>query len=88
MLFSHISLLLAPKLGYTVVLAFYWIGCFRQLDFFVSINVFLDFLVYLIQHCFICRPAVSNVRRMLGWNSEAESKEKHGVWDPMPELTI
>jgi hypothetical protein len=20
--------------------------------------------------------------------SEAESKEKHGVWDPMPELTI
>jgi hypothetical protein len=21
-------------------------------------------------------------------NSEAKSKEKHGVWDPMPELTI
>ena len=23
-----------------------------------------------------------------GYYSEAESKEKHGVWDPMPELTI
>ncbi len=22
-----------------------------------------------------------------GGNTEAESKEKHGVWDPMPELT-
>jgi hypothetical protein len=22
------------------------------------------------------------------WAAEAESKEKHGVWDPMPELTI
>ncbi len=25
---------------------------------------------------------------MLILNPEAESKEKHGVWDPMPELTI
>jgi hypothetical protein len=24
----------------------------------------------------------------LSWYPEAESKEKHGVWDPMPELTI
>jgi hypothetical protein len=22
------------------------------------------------------------------FSTEAESKEKHGVWDPMPELTI
>jgi hypothetical protein len=22
------------------------------------------------------------------WTPEAESKEKHGVWNPMPELTI
>ncbi len=28
---------------------------------------------------------------LIGWdvnNSEAESKDKHGVWDPMPELTL
>jgi hypothetical protein len=23
-----------------------------------------------------------------GKHSEAESKEKHGVWDPVPELTV
>ncbi len=25
---------------------------------------------------------------VFGLRTEAESKEKHGVWDPMPELTI
>jgi hypothetical protein len=27
-------------------------------------------------------------RGAAGMDPEAESKEKHGVWDPMPELTI
>jgi hypothetical protein len=27
-------------------------------------------------------------RVLVHTNTEAESKEKHGVWDPMPELTM
>jgi hypothetical protein len=28
------------------------------------------------------------MQQLLIWYAEAVFKEKHGVWDPMPELTI
>jgi hypothetical protein len=30
----------------------------------------------------------SNRKKKVGSRIEAEFKEKHGIWDPMPELTI